>query len=122
MMLGLVIGICALSILSSIGEGTRREALQKFKNMLGTFDTVMIRPGAGRTRGWYPDECTADTEVSRRTGPDRRAAGSLAGRAGTERLRSRCHVPKPGRLAGHFRCFPKLAAVARSRRTDWPIS
>src|SRR5271165_812764 len=51
MMLGLVIGICTLSILSSVGEGTRREALQKFKNMLGTFDTVMIRPGAGRTRG-----------------------------------------------------------------------
>jgi putative ABC transport system permease protein len=51
MILGLVIGICTLSILSSVGEGTRREALQKFKNMLGTFDTVMIRPGAGRTRG-----------------------------------------------------------------------
>ena len=51
MMLGIIVGICALSVLNSFGEGTRQDALQKFKNMLGTFDTVMIRPGAGRTRG-----------------------------------------------------------------------
>jgi putative ABC transport system permease protein len=51
MMLGMIVGICALSVLNSVGEGTRQDALQKFKNMLGTFDTVMIRPGAGRTRG-----------------------------------------------------------------------
>jgi putative ABC transport system permease protein len=51
MMLGVVIGICALCVLNSIGEGTRQDSLRKFRNMLGTFDTVMIRPGAGRTRG-----------------------------------------------------------------------
>jgi putative ABC transport system permease protein len=51
MMLGIIVGICALSVLNSVGEGTRQDALRKFKNMLGTFDTVMIRPGAGRTRG-----------------------------------------------------------------------
>lgn len=50
-MLGMIVGICALSVLNAVGEGTRQDALQKFKNMLGTFDTVMIRPGAGRTRG-----------------------------------------------------------------------
>jgi putative ABC transport system permease protein len=51
MMLGIIVGICAMNVLNSVGEATRQDAVQKFKNMLGTFDTVMIRPGAGRTRG-----------------------------------------------------------------------
>jgi putative ABC transport system permease protein len=51
MMAGVMMGICSLTILGSVGENTKRETLKRFKNMIGTFDTVIIRPGAGRTRG-----------------------------------------------------------------------
>lgn len=51
MMLAIVVGIASLAILSSIGEATRRETMQRFKNMLGTFDTIIVRPGGGRSRG-----------------------------------------------------------------------
>lgn len=51
MMLSIVIGIAALTTLNVMGEATRADAMKRFKNMLGTFDTVMIRPGAGKTRG-----------------------------------------------------------------------
>jgi putative ABC transport system permease protein len=51
MMLGVLIGIAAMTVLDSVGQATRREALARFKNMVGTFDTVIIRPGAGKTRG-----------------------------------------------------------------------
>ena len=51
MMLGIVVGITSLTVLDSIGENTRRETIQRVKNMLGTFDTVIVRPGGGRTRG-----------------------------------------------------------------------
>jgi putative ABC transport system permease protein len=51
MMAGVMIGIGSLTVLDSVGENTRRETMKRFKNMLGTFDTVLIRPGAGRTRG-----------------------------------------------------------------------
>ncbi|MGA2094936.1 MAG: ABC transporter permease [Candidatus Acidiferrum sp.] len=51
MMAGVTIGICSLTILDSVGENTKREAMKRFKNMIGTFDTVIIRPGAGKTRG-----------------------------------------------------------------------
>jgi len=51
MMIAIVIGISGLTILSSIGQATRQETLARFKNMLGTFDTLVVRPGAGSTRG-----------------------------------------------------------------------
>jgi putative ABC transport system permease protein len=51
MMAGVMIGICSLTILDSVGETTKRETMKRFKNMIGTFDTIIIRPGAGRTRG-----------------------------------------------------------------------
>jgi putative ABC transport system permease protein len=51
MMLGIAVGITSLTVLDSIGENTRRETIKRIKNMLGTFDTVIIRPGGGRTRG-----------------------------------------------------------------------
>ena len=51
MMAGITIGIASLTILASIGESTRRDTMKRFKNMLGTFDTVIIRPGAGKNRG-----------------------------------------------------------------------
>jgi putative ABC transport system permease protein len=51
MMVGVMIGIGSLTILDSVGENTKRETVKRFKNMIGTFDTVIIRPGAGKTRG-----------------------------------------------------------------------
>ncbi|HKW63726.1 MAG TPA: ABC transporter permease [Candidatus Acidoferrum sp.] len=51
MMLAIVVGIASLAVLSSIGEATRRETMQRFKNMIGTFDTIIVRPGGGRSRG-----------------------------------------------------------------------
>ena len=51
MMLGVAIGVSSLTALYSVGENTRQETTRRFKNMLGTFDTVMVRPGSGRTRG-----------------------------------------------------------------------
>ncbi|WP_353072145.1 ABC transporter permease [Tunturiibacter gelidoferens] len=51
MMAGVTIGIASLTILTSIGESTRRETMKLFKNMLGTFDTVIIRPGSSKNRG-----------------------------------------------------------------------
>jgi putative ABC transport system permease protein len=51
MMLGVLAGIASLAILTSIGESTKRDTLQRFKNMMGTFDTVIVRPGGGRSRG-----------------------------------------------------------------------
>ncbi len=51
MMLGVVVGIAALTALASVGEATRQETMRQFKRMLGTFDTLTIRPGANSTRG-----------------------------------------------------------------------
>ncbi|HEY6250526.1 MAG TPA: ABC transporter permease [Candidatus Angelobacter sp.] len=51
MTLGIVAGIASLAVLTSIGEATKRETMQRFKNMIGTFDTILIRPGGGRSRG-----------------------------------------------------------------------
>jgi putative ABC transport system permease protein len=51
MMLGIVVGIASLAVLTSLGEATKRETMQRFKNMIGTFDTIMVRPGGGRSRG-----------------------------------------------------------------------
>lgn len=51
MMLGIVVGIASLTALSSVGESTRQDTMRRFKRMVGTFDTIIVRPGAGRTRG-----------------------------------------------------------------------
>lgn len=51
MMIGIFIGVSGLTILASIGQATKVETLARFKNMLGTFDTLIVRPGAGRTKG-----------------------------------------------------------------------
>ena len=51
MMLGVVIGIAALTALASVGEATRQETMRQFKRMIGTFDTLTVRPGANSTRG-----------------------------------------------------------------------
>jgi putative ABC transport system permease protein len=51
MMLGVLVGISSLAVLTAIGEGTKRETMQRFKNMVGTFDTIIVRPGGGSFRG-----------------------------------------------------------------------
>ncbi len=51
MMLGITAGIGSLTVLNSIGESTRRETVKRVKNMLGTFDTVLVRPGDAH-EGW----------------------------------------------------------------------
>jgi putative ABC transport system permease protein len=51
MMMGIIVGIASLTALSAVGERTKQDTMRRFKRMLGTFDTVIVRPGAGRTRG-----------------------------------------------------------------------
>jgi putative ABC transport system permease protein len=51
MMMGIIVGIASLATLTSLGEATKRETMQRFKSMMGTFDMIMIRPGGGRSRG-----------------------------------------------------------------------
>lgn len=51
MMLGVIVGISSLTVLYLVGAATKVEAMKRFKNMVGTFNTVTVRPGAGRTRG-----------------------------------------------------------------------
>lgn len=51
MMLGVLVGISSLAVLTAIGEGTKRQTMQRFKNMVGTFDTIIVRPGGGSFRG-----------------------------------------------------------------------
>ena len=51
MMLGVTVGVSSLTILYSVGENTKQETMRRFKRMVGTFDTVIVRPGSGRTRG-----------------------------------------------------------------------
>ena len=43
MMLGVTIGIASLTALASVGEATRQETMRRFKNMLGTFDVVIMQ-------------------------------------------------------------------------------
>ena len=50
MMLGVIVGVASLTALASVGESTKHETMRRFKRMVGTFDTVIIRPGAGRTQ------------------------------------------------------------------------
>lgn len=51
MAFGIVVGIASLAAMSAVGEATKRETMARFKSMLGTFDTIMVRPGGGRSRG-----------------------------------------------------------------------
>src|SRR5277367_5053676 len=51
MMAGLTVGIAVLTAANSVGESTRQQTAKQVKNMLRSFDTVLIRPGASRTRG-----------------------------------------------------------------------
>ena len=51
MMLGVTVGIAALTAMASVGETTKQETMRGFKRMVGTYNVVNIQPGAARTRG-----------------------------------------------------------------------
>jgi putative ABC transport system permease protein len=74
MTLGVMIGIASITVLMSFGESARQETMRRFKNMVGTFDTVIVRPGGGRSRGMptlttvlpsltFEDAAAIETEV-----------------------------------------------------------
>jgi putative ABC transport system permease protein len=50
MMLGVLIGITALTIIVSVGQGAKVQVMQKMEN-LSAFGAVMVVPGGGMTRG-----------------------------------------------------------------------
>jgi putative ABC transport system permease protein len=60
-MSSMTIGIAALMVLGSIGDSTKAETMKRFKNMLGTFDTIIVRPGNPKNRGMVS---IADNESS----------------------------------------------------------
>jgi putative ABC transport system permease protein len=51
MMAGVTVGVAALTTLASTGESVRLETMKRIRNMLGTFDTIIVRPGSGKSRG-----------------------------------------------------------------------
>jgi putative ABC transport system permease protein len=61
MMAGVLIGVMSLTLLSSIGAGTSEVTIGRFKNMLGTFDTLIIQPGGPKNRGMVT---VANTEAT----------------------------------------------------------
>jgi putative ABC transport system permease protein len=75
MMAGVTVGVASLTALSSVGESTKQETMRRFKRMVGTFDTVIVRPGAGRTRG-MPSLATVEPTLKFE---DARAIASGAG-------------------------------------------
>ncbi|MBS1116992.1 MAG: hypothetical protein H6Q87_1376, partial [candidate division NC10 bacterium] len=50
MMVGVLIGITALTIIVSVGQGAKVQVMQKMEN-LSAFGAVMVIPGGGMTRG-----------------------------------------------------------------------
>src|SRR3990172_5142214 len=50
MMLGIIIGIAALTVIVSLGEGSKRQVMERMKKM-GADASLMVRPGAGVQRG-----------------------------------------------------------------------
>jgi putative ABC transport system permease protein len=50
MMLGVLIGITALTVIISVGQGAKVQVMQKMEN-LSAFGAVMVIPGGGMTRG-----------------------------------------------------------------------
>ena len=50
MMLGVLIGITALTVIVSVGQGAKGQVMQKMEN-LSAFGAVMVIPGGGMTRG-----------------------------------------------------------------------
>jgi putative ABC transport system permease protein len=51
MVLSMAAGVALLATVRAVGDAARRQTLAQVRNMLGTFDTVLVRPGAAATRG-----------------------------------------------------------------------
>lgn len=51
MMAGIAAGLALLITLNAVASAARRATLAQVRNMLGTFDTVLVRPGGAKTRG-----------------------------------------------------------------------
>ena len=64
---GIVIGIASLAVLTSVGEATKHLTMQRFKNMIGTFDTVIV-PARGSKITWHAHagECAANLATTPR--------------------------------------------------------
>ena len=50
MMLGVLIGIAALTVIISVGQGAKAQVMQRMEKM-SAFGAVMVSPGGGMTRG-----------------------------------------------------------------------
>lgn len=50
MMLGIIIGIATLTIIVSLGEGSKQQVIERMKKM-GADASLMVRPGSGSQRG-----------------------------------------------------------------------
>lgn len=50
MMLGIIIGIATLTVIVSIGEGSKQQVMERMKKM-GADASLMVRPGSGSQRG-----------------------------------------------------------------------
>lgn len=60
MMIGIVIAIAALTVIVSLGEGSKRQVMERMKRM-GADASLMVRPGAGVQRGVSPYSITTVT-------------------------------------------------------------
>lgn len=61
MMASVLLGVASLTLLSSVGAGTTEVTLGRFRNMLGSFDTLLIQPGGAKNRGMVT---VANTEAT----------------------------------------------------------
>jgi putative ABC transport system permease protein len=71
MMLGVLIGIAALTVIVSVGQGAKLQVMQRMEKM-GAFSAVMVVPGGGVTRGMggvdnAPATLTAEDAQAMRT-------------------------------------------------------
>ncbi|MGH9518848.1 MAG: ABC transporter permease [Terriglobales bacterium] len=82
MMAGIVVGVGLLGTVNAVSDAAQRTTMAQVKNMLGTFDTVLVRPGAGKTRGMVslsnvPPTLTFDDADAIGALPDIRQAAKL---------------------------------------------
>lgn len=63
MMLGVLIGIAALTVIVSVGQGAKQQVVQRMEKM-GAFSAVMVVPGGGVTRGMGGVDTTPPTLTS----------------------------------------------------------
>jgi putative ABC transport system permease protein len=71
MMLGILIGIAALTVIVSVGQGAKLQVMQRMEKM-GAFSAVMVVPGGGVTRGMGG----VDTTPATLTAEDAQAMGT----------------------------------------------